>query len=105
MGDKIVVIGDEDLCTGFGLAGVTEGFRIADPSEAERLVSEFAEREDVGMVIIFDSLVAGFSPKMKARLQQITKPVIITVPGKMGADAQAESLSEMVKKAIGVELK
>ncbi|MFA6048682.1 MAG: V-type ATP synthase subunit F [Candidatus Micrarchaeia archaeon] len=105
MGDKIVVIGDEDLCTGFGLAGITQGYETSDPAEAERLVSEFAEREDVGMVIIFDSLAAGFSPKMKARLQQITKPVMITVPGKMGADAQAESLSEMIKKAIGVELK
>ncbi len=105
MGDKIVVIGDEDLCLGFGLAGVVRSYETSEAGRAEELLGELAERDDIGMVIIYDEFVRDFSFKMKNRMQQMTKPVVITVPGKMGASAESESLSAMIKKAIGIELK
>ncbi len=105
MGDKIIVIGDEDLCLGFGLAGVVQSLETSDSAQAEQMLGGLAERDDVGMVIIYDELARDFSFKMKNRLQQMTKPVVITVPGKMGASAESESLAMMIKKAIGIELK
>ena len=105
MADKIVVVGDEDLCMGFGLAGVVQTFQTNDAFFAERTLNDLFEKDDIGLIIVYDYLVSEFSPKMKKKLQILTKPVVITVPGRAGADEKAESLQAMIKKAIGVEIK
>ncbi len=105
MAHKIAVIGEEDLCMGFGLAGIIKNFTPKDSFEAEALIDEIVAKDEIGMVIIEEELAKGFSYKMKNRLQQMTKPVVVTVPGKMGTEEDSESLSAMIKKAIGVELK
>lgn len=105
MGDKIVVVGDEDLCMGFGLAGVVKTFETQDSVFAEQTLLNLFEKDDIGLVIVYDYLVRGFSAKTKSRIQTLTKPVVLTVPGKRGPDEKGESLQAMIKKAIGVEIK
>jgi len=102
---KIVVVGDRDLCLGFGLAGVVESHEINDAAQVEPMLLLLMDREDVGMVILYDEFMNHLSVKLKNKLQTVTRPVLVTVPGKKGADEKAESLQALIKKAIGVELK
>lgn len=105
MGYDIVIVGDEDLCTGFGLAGVVQSRVTSDSREAEKIVSSLCDSEKVGLVIIHDRLASGFSQKMKNRMEKITRPVLVAVPGKQGPDSQTESIAALIKKAIGVDFK
>ncbi len=103
--EKIVVVGDRDLCIGFGLAGVVEAHEIQDPSQVEARIWSLMEREEVGLVIMYDEFLNHLTPKLKNKLQSVTRPVFVAVPGKKGADEKAESLQVLIKKAIGIELK
>lgn len=102
--EKIMVIGDADTVTGFRLAGVIES-KVADAAQADAAVTDAIARPDVGIVIITQDMLAALSHKTVKQLETLAKPVVIEVPGKRDASGATESISEQVKKAIGIELK
>jgi len=42
--------------------------------------------------------------RLKKRIEAIAKPVVVPVPGASGPVGEAESLREMVRRALGVDL-
>ncbi len=96
---KIAVIGDGDTVLGFRLAGVHEAFEAYSPSEAEKILSKLLEREDVALILITDSLASGM------KLPDVRFPIILTVPDRKSEGKGEERLMEIVRRAIGVEIK
>jgi V/A-type H+-transporting ATPase subunit F len=101
---KIVVVADGPTCTGFRLAGVQEAFKLLGKA-AERKVEELVEEGEVGIVIINEKLLTSMDHRLRKTIDRIAKPVFIAVPDKNGPSADVESLKEMVKRALGFELK
>lgn len=102
--DKIIVVGDADTVAGFRLAGVNESF-LASPSNAEESVFSALSTPNAGIVIVSDEVVESISHKAKKALAASTKPVVVTVPSRKVSVAAGGSIQELVKRAIGVELK
>jgi len=100
---KIAVLGDKDTALGFKLAGVHEVYSFEDtPLEMERLrnkLNELIERGDVGIVLITERFA------QRVELPDVTIPIILQVPDKSGSKFGEEALREIVRRAIGVELK
>lgn len=101
--DKIIVIGDSATATGFRLAGVSEVY-IAEAKEAEKRLVSLLERENAGIIIVNEAVLAGLDWRLKKRIEALAKPVIVGVPGKSGPSAEVESLRDMIKRALGFEL-
>ena len=101
--DKIIVIGDSATVMGFRLAGVTEAY-IAEGKDAEKKLVELLDRENAGIIIANEGLLAQLDWRVKRRIEALAKPVVIGIPDKFGPSEQAESLSEMIKRALGFEL-
>ncbi|NJD98791.1 V-type ATP synthase subunit F [Thermococcus sp. LS1] len=100
---KIAVLGDKDTALGFKLAGAHEVYSFEDtPLDMERLknkLNELVEREDIGIILITERFV------QKIELPDVTFPIILQVPDKSGSKFGEEAIKEIVRRAIGVELK
>ncbi len=100
---KIAVLGDRDTALGFKLAGAHEVYAFDDtPLEMERLknkLRELVERGDVGIILITERFA------QRIELPDVTIPIILQVPDKSGSKFGEEALREIVRRAIGVELK
>ena len=93
----LAVIGREDFCMGFSLAGIRDIFETENPSEAIRKVNEKAE---VGVVVFDESLLGKLDEFEKASLESSVRPVFVMLSLKEESDV----LKKMIKKSIGVEL-
>jgi V/A-type H+-transporting ATPase subunit F len=100
---KIAVLGDKDTALGFRLAGAHEVYSFDDtPLDMERLrnkLKELVERDDIGIILITERFVE------KVELPEVTVPIILQVPDKSGSKLGEEAIKEIVRRAIGVELK
>ncbi|VVC71786.1 V-type ATP synthase subunit F [uncultured archaeon] len=101
--DKLIVIGDSAMVMGFKLAGVVEAY-IAEGKAAEKKLVELLDRENAGIIVVSESVVAGLDWRIKARIESIAKPIVVAVPDKAGPSAKAENLNEMIKRALGFDL-
>ncbi|NJF25042.1 V-type ATP synthase subunit F [Thermococcus sp. Bubb.Bath] len=100
---KIAVVGDPDTALGFKLAGAHEVYSFrATPLEYERAknkLRELIEREDIGIILITEGLA------QKVEIPEVKFPIILQVPDKSGSKFGEAQLREIVRRAIGVELK
>jgi vacuolar-type H+-ATPase subunit F/Vma7 len=104
MGNRIIVIGDHDMALGFSLVGLRDCVSATMQTSEAELDRAFSA-QDAGMIILLEDFLQQMSQKMKRRVEAATKPVVVTIPGKGGPSAQGGDLAQMIKKAIGVELK
>ncbi|USS41249.1 V-type ATP synthase subunit F [Thermococcus aggregans] len=100
---KIVVLGDKDTALGFRLAGVHEAYSFEETTHelerAKNKLKELIEREDIGVILITERLA------QKIGIPDVTFPIILPIPDKYGSLYGEEQLKEIVRKAIGVEIK
>ncbi|GAB6100908.1 V-type ATP synthase subunit F [Thermococcus atlanticus] len=100
---RIAVMGDTDTALGFKLAGVHEVYSFEetalDTERARNKIKELIERQDIGIIFITERLA------QRIEIPDVTFPIILQVPDKTGSRFGEEQLREIVRKAIGVELK
>ncbi len=96
---KIAVIGDSDTVLGFRLAGVHETFEVSSPSEAREVLEGLLNRNDVALVLIADSLASGLE------LTGVRFPIVLRVPDRKSKGGGEAQLMEIVRRAIGIEIK
>ncbi|WP_457752590.1 V-type ATP synthase subunit F [Thermococcus sp.] len=100
---KIVLMGDRDTALGFKLAGVHEVYSFEETSleneRAKNKLKELIERGDVGIILITERLA------QRIGIPDVAFPIILQIPDKFGSIFGEEQLREIVRKAIGVELK
>ncbi len=94
---EIAVIGREDFCLGFSLAGVRNIFETESPAEA---ITKVINDPEVGVVVVDESLMGKLDEFEKAKLEASVRPVFMTLSLKEESDA----IRKMIKKSIGVEL-
>ena len=94
---EIAVIGREDFCLGFSLAGVRNVFETDEPAEA---VGKASKDPEVGIVIFDESLIGKLDEFEKSKIESSVRPVFVMLSLKEESDA----LKKMIKKSIGVEL-
>ncbi len=94
---EIAVIGGEEFCLGFRLAGVKKIFETSEPREA---MSSAKEDPEIGVVIFDEKLLKKLDSEDKAALEDSLKPIYIT----LSTESSEDSLRKMIRKSIGVEL-
>jgi len=101
----IAAVGFAETLVGFKLAGLSSTFEC-NRDNAEAKLNAIMDDASFGLIVLDQDLLSFISLKTKRRVEGSTKPVVITIPGKSGETAAGgESISVMIKRAIGVELK
>ncbi|MEM0094788.1 MAG: V-type ATP synthase subunit F [Candidatus Micrarchaeaceae archaeon] len=102
---KIAVIGSELPVLGFKLAGITEAFEVERGEEAERLLRELLQRQDIGLIAITSGLVRQIKDrKLQNAITNSLLPLIIEIPEYGEKGVESETLKRLIIKAIGIDI-
>lgn len=95
--EDIAVIGSDDFCLGFKLAGVKE--TIVTEDDYEEKIEELYE-SDYGIVITDHNDFQELSKSLRRKLKVSVSPIFVTLSSESGDEA----LESKIKEAIGVDL-
>ncbi len=104
MSEKIAVIGDAALATGFRLAGISNVFVVEKGAQFEKKLTEILDDSSYGIVIANELYLAGIDWKLRKRVDTIAHPVVITVADISGKSEGAEDINALIKKALGFDV-
>lgn len=101
--EKIAVIADSATATGFRMAGVDHTFALSG-KEAEDKLAQLLSDSSYGIIIVTERMLEGCDWRLKKRVEQTAKPIVVAIPDMNGPIEQEESLSKLIKRALGVDL-
>lgn len=99
---KLVIVGNEEECLGFSLAGV-EGMIVENDSMfVEKMGHLFADNE-VGVIAIVDRYFTLFSERFSSVIEKRAIPAVVFIPSIDGIHHQS-SLKEYLASILGIRL-
>ena len=104
---EIAVIGDSDTVLGFSLAGIKKTFKIDDSntSEAKSALKNIKNFSNVAILIITEKVAELIRKELNEwQNEKGIYPVIMEIPDRTGPISDKDSLSELIKKAIGLDM-
>ena len=104
MSERIAVLGDAALTTGFRLAGLARTFTLEKGKEFEDKLKEVLANPEYGIVIVNETYLTDIDWRLKKKVDSISHPVVIGVADISGKAAEGEDLSELIKKALGFDV-
>jgi V/A-type H+-transporting ATPase subunit F len=100
---KMLVIGHLEAVLGFSLVGV-HGHAVATAEEANQALDEALSASDVGIVLVTEDIARLVQTRMDKLMLRSTVPLVVEIPGPDGPLPDRPSLSEIVKRAVGVKI-
>ena len=103
---RLLVVTRPTLVSGFHLAGV-EAFPAEDAEDAQRLIAEWLEANETGLLAVDDGLLAGFDPAFRRRLEASDQLPHLAIPGgePLGpAGSRRRQIAELIRRAIGFHI-
>ncbi|HNT60777.1 MAG TPA: V-type ATP synthase subunit F [Candidatus Bilamarchaeaceae archaeon] len=104
MAEKIAIIGDAPLATGFALAGVPDSFVVEKGKEFEDTLQKVISDPQYGIVIVNQSFMHDIDWRLKKRIGNMAHPVVIGVPSFSGESDDGEGISALIKRALGFDV-
>jgi len=101
---KIIVLGDEDTVAGFKLAGVNEGYVVKTSREVEEVVTKALKDEEVAIIVATEEAI-DLAPQAFQSIYTRPRPAIVEIPTKMGSKRKVDPIRELIRRAIGVEVR
>jgi V/A-type H+-transporting ATPase subunit F len=100
---KIRIVGHPEAVQGFGLVGV-DGRSVTEASEAGQALDEALAQPDVGIVLVTHDVATWIGPRMDQLKLRATVPLVVEIPGPAGISEDQPSLSEVIRRAVGVRI-
>jgi vacuolar-type H+-ATPase subunit F/Vma7 len=103
---RLLVVTRPALVAGFHLAGV-EAFPAEDAEAAQRLITEWLDTNEAGLLAVDDGLLIGFDPVFQRRLEAADRLPHVAIPGggPLGpAGSRRQQIAELIRRAIGFHI-
>jgi V/A-type H+-transporting ATPase subunit F len=103
--DRIFVIGDSSLVTGFKLAGVDNFALTESDADAEKRLADALSDPSLGIVIVSERVIEACDWRLKKKVEATAKPVVVAIPDRRGpSGGETESLNALIKRALGFDI-
>jgi len=99
---KLVVVGNEDECLGFSLAGV-EGIVVSDESIFIEQMKQLLESPEIGVIAVVDRYFSVFSENFSSVIKKQAIPAVVFIPSIDGTHHET-SLKEYLASILGIRL-
>jgi V/A-type H+-transporting ATPase subunit F len=100
---KVLTVGHPDAVLGFSLAGV-DGRIAKTAEEVNSALDDALAASDVGIVLVTEDVAQLIEGRMDHLRLRSTIPLVVEIPGPKGVRPGYPSLSEIVRRAIGVKI-
>ncbi|MEA3418747.1 MAG: V-type ATP synthase subunit F [Campylobacterota bacterium] len=99
---KLVIVGNEEECLGFSLAGV-ESRVIEDDGMFVEQMQHLFDDHDIGVIAIADRYFSLFSERFSSVIEKRAIPAVVFIPSMDGTHHE-ESLKEYLASILGIRL-
>lgn len=99
---KLVIVGNEEECLGFSLAGV-EGVIVVDDSMFIEQMQQLFSDHDIGVIAIVDRYFSIFSEHFSSVIKERVVPAVVFIPSMDGTHHKS-SLKEYLASILGIQL-
>ena len=99
---KLVMVGNEEECLGFSLAGI-EGVIVEDERRFIEEMQHLFDDKDVGVIAVADRYFSLFSERFSSVLQKRAVPAVVFIPS-MDGTHHASNLKEYLASILGIRL-
>lgn len=96
------MVGNEDECLGFSLAGV-EGVIVEDDSMFIEQMQQLFSDHDIGVIAIADRYFSVFSEHFSSVIEKRVVPAVVFIPSMDGTHHKS-SLKEYLASILGIRL-
>lgn len=100
---KPLAIGNLDAVLGFGLVGV-QGHVVTTAEEVNQALNEALQDPEAGIILVTEDVAELIRHRMDQLMARSTIPLVVEIPGPEGPRPDRPSLSEVIRRAIGVKL-
>ena len=103
---KVVVVGDEHMALGFGLAGVKESYTPDTGEEAVKIVDRLVGSPDIAVLIISERIARDIRDELtRLKVKKGLYPVIVELPEKGGSpEGKQDPLKDKIRRAVGIDI-
>jgi V/A-type H+/Na+-transporting ATPase subunit F len=96
------VIGDQNMVTGFKLAGV-EGLEVTSAEQASQALAKALKRSDVALIVVSEEFSGDLRKQIDEARRNPLASLIVEVPGRFGSSGEV-TMSDLVSKTLGVRI-
>lgn len=100
---KIALISDRATSTYFKVSGISNSYAVKDRDDAEKTFRKLQTDENISLVMITEPVFEWIQPLLERSKREF--PLVVSIPAKAGAKAQADALAQLIKRTVGIELK
>jgi len=99
---KLVMVGNEDECLGFSLAGV-ESVIVEDERKFIEEMQQLFDDSEVGVIAVVDRYFSLFSERFSSVIEKRAVPAVVFIPSIDGTH-HTSSLKEYLASILGIRL-
>jgi vacuolar-type H+-ATPase subunit F/Vma7 len=103
MAMKPLVVGCKEAVWGFALTGI-QGVIVESSEELHRVFDEYLDDPGIGLLLITDDVAALDRERVDQLVRRSEHPLVVEIPGPRQSAGGQTSLSEMLRKTIGVRV-
>jgi len=100
---KIALISDRMTSTYFKVTGVSDSYAAKDREEAERAFRRVSSDETISLVMVTESIFDWIRPLVERSKKEF--PLVVSIPAKGGSKAEVDTLAQLIKRTVGIDLK
>lgn len=100
---KIALLGDRETAAYFRVSGVKRSRCVKDRAEAERALTRLLSDPSVSLIIVTEPVMEWIQPMLSKHRREY--PLVVSIPTKKGPRGDVDTLAQLVKRTVGIELK
>jgi vacuolar-type H+-ATPase subunit F/Vma7 len=85
------------------VTGIKNSYAVKDREDAERVFRRVHSDETISLVMVTEPVFEWIQPVLERTKKEF--PLVVSIPAKGGAKAQADVLAQLIKRTVGIELK
>ena len=100
---KIALLGDRETAAYFRVSGLKRSRYVKDRAEAEKALAKFLSDSSISLVLVTEPVMEWVQPLLAKHRREY--PLVVSIPTKKGPQTSADTLAQLIKRTVGVELK
>jgi len=100
---KIALLGDRETATYFRVSGLRKSRYVKDRAEAEKAFGKFLSDDSISLILVAEPVMEWIEPLVARHRREY--PLVVSIPTKKGPKTTVDSLAQLIKRTVGIELK
>lgn len=100
---KIVLLGDRETAAYFRVSGLKRSRYVRDRTEAEKALAHYLSDSSISLIMVTEPVMEWVQPLLARHRKEY--PLVVSIPTKKGPKSSTDTLAQLVKRTVGVELK